>query len=304
MSLVQRFTQALSRTRHRLLQALQDLRGVSQEAALLEALEEGLLQADVGVELTQELLQRLRERLRADGSSSLEELLRAELRALLPEVPPERFPGHPTVVLLVGVNGFGKTTTIAKLGYRWQQQGKRVLFAAADTYRAAAIEQLQQWAERLGVPCVRHHYGADPAAVAYDAVHAARARGVDVVLIDTAGRLHTKTPLMAELEKVVRVLRKVDPDAPHETLLVLDASIGHNALQQAREFQRHLPLTGVVVTKLDGTARGGMALAVARVYGVPIRYVGLGEGVHDLVPFDPEAFVAGLLGRMPAVSRE
>lgn len=303
MSLVQRFTQALSRTRHRLLQALQNARAGSQQPTILEALEEGLLQADVGIDLTHELLQRLRTRLQAEGTAaSVEELLQAELRALLPEVPPERFLGKPTVVLVVGVNGVGKTTTVAKLGYRWQQQGKRVLFAAADTYRAAAIEQLQQWADRLGVPCIRHQYGADPAAVAYDAVQAAQARAVDVVLIDTAGRLHTKTPLMAELEKIVRVLRKGDPAAPHETLLVLDASVGQNALQQAKEFQRHLPLTGVVMTKLDGTARGGMAVAVARVCGVPIRYVGIGEGLPDLVPFDPDAFVAGLLGQMPALS--
>ncbi len=208
-------------------------------------------------------------------------------------------------MLVVGVNGFGKTTTVAKLAYRWQQQGKRVLLAAADTYRAAAIEQLQQWAERLQVPCIRHHYGADPAAVAYDAVQAARARRIDVVLIDTAGRLHTKTPLMAELEKVVRVLRKLDPDAPHETLLVLDASVGYNAIEQAREFRRYLPVTGVVLTKLDGSARGGMALAVAHLCGVPIRYVGLGERLEDLELFDPDAFLAGLLGKLSAeASRE
>ena len=298
MSLVQRFTQALSRTRHRLAQTLRI--HTSAETLTLQAIEEALLQADVGLELTQRLLQRLHR-----GDTEVLELLCSELRDLLPAAPPESFPGTPTVVLVVGVNGFGKTTTVAKLAYRWQQQGKRVLLAAADTYRAAAIEQLQQWAERLQVPCIRHHYGADPAAVAYDAVQAARARRIDVVLIDTAGRLHTKTPLMAELEKVVRVLRKLDPDAPHETLLVLDASVGYNAIEQAREFRRYLPVTGVVLTKLDGSARGGMALAVAHLCGVPIRYVGLGERLEDLELFDPDAFLAGLLGKLSAeASRE
>lgn len=300
MSLFAVFAQALARTRQRVAQVLHGWGAHGHDtAALLAVVEEALLQADVGVEVTEQILSRLRQQLSQNRESTLaasaEQILRRVLRELLPAPPPERFPGAPTVVLVVGVNGFGKTTTVAKLAYRWQQQGKSVLLAAADTYRAAAIEQLQHWAERLGVPCVRHQYGADPAAVAFDALHAARSRGIDIVLVDTAGRLHTKTPLMAELEKLVRVVRKAEPTAPHETFLVLDASVGHNAIFQAHEFLRHLPLTGIVLTKLDGSARGGMAVAVAQRYGLPIRYVGVGEAVTDLVPFDPDAFIEGLL---------
>ncbi len=300
------FSQVLQRTRERLSRVLQGVLGRSSSVAeVLEDIEEGLLQADVGVEVTEIVLQRLRHALRRgevhQGAEVLA-LLREVLLSLLPVPPPESFPGDPTVVMLVGVNGFGKTTTAAKLAYRWQQQGKRPLLAAADTFRAAAIEQLQRWAQTLGIPCIRHHYGSDPAAVAYDAVHAARARGLDVVLVDTAGRLHTKTALMAELEKLVRVLRRLDPVAPHETFLVLDASIGHNALAQAREFVHHLPLSGVVLTKLDGSARGGMALAIAHTYGLPIRYVGTGEGLGDLLPFEPAAFVEGLLSAVPTAA--
>ncbi len=295
MSLWHRVSQALTRTRERFLQAVRETLGQPDSSdAVFQAIEEGLLQSDVGVEITEELLQHLR-RTGRKGSIELLAALRDALLSYLPEPPPEQFPSQPTVVLVVGVNGFGKTTTVAKLAYRWKQQGKQVLIAAADTFRAAAIEQLQQWAEALGVGYIRHRYGADPAAVAYDAVQAARARGVDVVLIDTAGRLHTKTPLMAELEKMVRVLRKVEPTAPHEVLLVLDASVGQNALAQTQEFLRHLPITGVVLTKVDGSARGGMALAVARKCRVPIRYLGVGEGIEDLLAFEPVAFVQGLV---------
>lgn len=296
-------SQALQRTRERFGRALHGVfRQGSKVTELLGALEEGLLQADVGVEVTEIVLQRLRLALPrggVNGAGGVLAALRAVLQSLLPAPPPERFPGNPTVVVLVGANGFGKTTTAAKLAYRWQQQGKRILLAAADTFRAAAIEQAQRWAQVLGIPCIRHQYGADPAAVAYDAVQAARARGIDIVLVDTAGRLHTKTPLMAELEKLVRVLRTLDPGAPHETFLVVDASIGHNALIQAREFVHRLPLTGVVLTKLDGSARGGMSLAIAHAYGIPIRYVGVGEGLGDLLPFEPAAFVEGLLSAVP-----
>lgn len=308
MSLGHRFVEALARTRQRLLRALQEVMPRSVEAGLrLEALEEALLQADVGVEMTGKLIESLRTRLRAgaDEPSLLWRELRQAMVSLFPPTPPEQFPTVPTVVLVVGVNGFGKTTTVAKLAYRWKQQGRSVLVAAADTYRAAAIEQLQRWAERLDIPCIRQQYGADPAAVAYDALQAAQARGIEVVLIDTAGRLHTKAPLMAELEKLVRVLRKLEPTAPQETFLVLDASIGQNAVLQAREFLQRLPLTGIVLTKVDGSARGGMALAVAHTCGVPVRYLGIGEGVEDLVPFEPEAFVDALLqGLEAAVLRE
>ncbi|MCS6965301.1 MAG: signal recognition particle-docking protein FtsY [Candidatus Kapabacteria bacterium] len=297
MSFVQALSAALARTRQRIAQALSEI-GFQpyRETEALNAVETALLQVDIGVGTTRLLVSRLRERLHRQGSDSgsLERLLLEEMRALLPDPPAESFPGAPTVVLVVGVNGFGKTTTVAKLAYRWRLQGKSVVLAAADTYRAAAIEQLQQWAERVGVLCIRHQYGADPAAVAYDAVQAARARAADIVLVDTAGRLHTKAPLMAELEKLVRVVRKAEPTAPHETLLVLDASVGQNALVQAREFHHRLSLTGIVLTKMDGSARGGIALAVAHTYGLPVRYLGIGEGLEDLVPFEPDAFIASL----------
>ncbi len=289
-------SERLAHTRERLgapLQKLLSRPDLSQEAFLQE-LERILLGADVGVELTERLLQHLRQQ--RGTTQELKPLLRQQLLQLLPTPPPEQLPATPTVVLVVGVNGSGKTTTAAKLAWRWKCLGKQPLLAAADTFRAAAIEQLAQWAERLGIPLIRQQYGADPAAVAYDALRAAQARAADVLIVDTAGRLHTKTPLMAELEKLVRVLRKLDPTAPHEVFLVLDAATGHNALLQAAGFARHLPLTGVVLTKLDGSAKGGMAFAVAAQFGVPIRYVGVGEGAEELLPFHPESFVDALLG--------
>jgi fused signal recognition particle receptor len=270
------------------------------DAATLEELEGILLAADVGLAETERLVGRLREaaareRLRPE---EVPERLRAEVAAALRGAarPLRLAPEPPTVVLIVGVNGTGKTTTVGKLAHRLRAEGRRVLLGAADTFRAAAAEQLQVWADRAGVDMVRHAPGGDPAAVVFDAISAGRARGADVVLCDTAGRLHNKAGLMAELQKMVRVAGRACPGAPHEVLLVLDASTGQNALAQARVFTEAASVTGLVLTKLDTTARGGIVLAVHRELGLPILYVGVGEGPEDLRPFDPEAFAAALLG--------
>jgi len=212
-------------------------------------------------------------------------------------VPPTQAAEPPTVILVLGVNGVGKTTTIGKLGARYGQQGKKVLFAAGDTFRAAAIEQLEIWAGRAGADIIKHQQGADPAAVLFDGVSAAKSRGADVVLCDTAGRLHNKANLMEELKKVHRVVQKALPGAPHEVLLVLDATTGQNALVQAKIFHEAVPLTGVVLTKLDGTAKGGIVIAVTRELKVPVKFIGVGEGVDDLQPFDPAEYADGLFTR-------
>ena len=269
------------------------------DEATLEELETSLLAADIGPALTQEIVEGVRRQARAgtlDGSG-LREALRAALGAALGEagaaetrVPP------PRVVFIVGVNGGGKTTTIGKLAAREQASGRKVIVVAADTFRAAAIDQLERWAERAGVEVVRHREGSDPSAVVFDALTAARARRVDTVLVDTAGRLHTKAPLMAELQKMARIAAREIPGAPHEVLLVVDATTGQNGLQQAREFTKAAVITGVVLTKLDGTAKGGIALVIRRELGVPIRYVGVGEGLDDLLDFDASAYVDGLFG--------
>jgi fused signal recognition particle receptor len=264
---------------------------------ILVELEEALIVADVGVQTSMALVERLRERCRRERPESAEMLktyLKEELLTLLqtlPTTPLEPNSVKPWVLVMVGVNGVGKTTTIAKLASRLLAQKKKVLLVAADTFRAAAIEQLEIWANRLGVDCVKHASGASPAAVAFDGIKAAVARGVDVVIIDTAGRLHTKAPLMEELKKVHRVIARELPGAPHEVLLVLDASTGQNALNQARAFQHALPLTGVILAKMDGSARGGVAFAVVEQLGVPIRCLGLGEKAADLQDFSAEEFV-------------
>jgi fused signal recognition particle receptor len=262
-------------------------------------LEETLLSADVGVQTTTDLIGRLKERCRPDRLTDggiLKEYLKEELYALLQKVPNPPLVGEakPWILLMVGVNGVGKTTTIAKLAARFCREQKKVLLVAADTFRAAAIEQLEVWAGRLGVGLIKHQSGASPAAVAFDGVRAALARGVDVVIIDTAGRLHTKVPLMEELKKVQRVVAKELPGAPHEVLLVLDATTGQNALSQARTFQQALPLTGVVLAKMDGSGKGGIVLSVAEQLGLPIRYIGLGEREDDLQDFTATDFVEAL----------
>jgi fused signal recognition particle receptor len=265
-----------------------------------ETLEALLIQADVGIETTQALLRALRQRVRERGmtrASDLYQALREELLQRLPQPPPLTFSTHPAVILIVGVNGSGKTTTIAKLGWRFQQEGRRVLFGAADTFRAAAVDQLQVWGERLGIPVIAGAPNSDPGAVAYNAVQAGLARGVDVILIDTAGRLHTRYNLMEELKKVYRVTGKALPGAPHAVWLVMDATTGQNALSQARAFKEAVNVDGIILTKLDSSARGGMAFAIWDTLRLPILFAGLGEKMEDLQPFDPQAFVEGIFAR-------
>ena len=275
-------------------------RGRPFSEEILSELEEALITSDVGVRTATVLVERLRERCRRERPERAEILktyLKDELLNLLRKLPPAPLDvgkTKPWVILMVGVNGVGKTTTIAKLTSRFLQQRKKVLLVAADTFRAAAIEQLEVWAKRLGVDCVKHVSGASPAAVAFDGMRAAVAREADVVIIDTAGRLHTKTPLMEELRKVHRVIARELSGAPHEVLLVLDASTGQNALNQARAFQQAFPLTGVILAKMDGSARGGMAFAVVEQIGVPIRCLGLGERATDLQDFNAEDFVEAI----------
>ncbi len=295
-----RFRDRLGRSRAALSRGLAGLlaRGTGDDAAWDE-LEEALLAADVGVATTGELIERLRSRAQA-GDVDLRELLRAELldavgaadRSLALDLVPDA--ERPGIVLVVGVNGTGKTTTCGKLALALAEEGKRTVLAAADTFRAAATEQLTLWGERVGAQVVRHQQGADPAAVAFDALASARAKGADVLLVDTAGRLHTKTNLMEELKKVRRVLER-EGGHVREVLLVLDATTGQNGLAQARQFTDAVGVTGLVLTKLDGTAKGGIVVAVQRELGIPVKLVGLGEGEHDLAPFDPEAFVDALL---------
>ncbi|MBI4465890.1 MAG: signal recognition particle-docking protein FtsY [Acidobacteria bacterium] len=298
-----RLQQAVSRTREQFVERVDDvLRGRKEIAPELFAqLEAALLGADLGVETTTEVLGRLRERCdrhELTDPAALRGALRQELAALLRSTPNHQptigEAGKPHVVFLVGVNGTGKTTTIAKLAHRWQSEGRRVILCAADTFRAAAGEQLEIWADRLNAELLRQEPGADPAAVVFDAVSAARARGADAVLVDTAGRLHTKSNLMAELEKMKRTAGKLVPGAPQEILLVLDATTGQNGLAQARQFTQSVGVTGIVLTKLDGTAKGGIVIAIARTLGLPIRYLGVGEQLDDLLDFDPEAYVASL----------
>lgn len=262
----------------------------------LEALEESLIAADVGVATAQKLIAGLRRRSGLDSPDALVAALKSEIRGVLVQPAEGGARALPRVIVVAGVNGVGKTTSIAKLAHLFQCQGKKVLLVAADTFRAAAIEQIEVWAERIGCDLVKHQAGADPSAVAYDGVRAASSRGVDVVIIDTAGRLHVRTNLMEELKKVVRVIGRELPGAPHEVYLVLDATTGQNALNQTRQFSEAIPLTGVILTKLDGTAKGGSVLAVRSELSLPIRYVGLGEGLGDLQPFDPDAFVEALFG--------
>lgn len=263
----------------------------------LDAVEEALVESDMGVDTTLKVIDALEERVRKDKYMSQEELiglLREEISALIPE-PAEAFAGaSPYVILVVGVNGVGKTTTIGKLASYYRKQGKKVVLGAADTFRAAAVDQIVIWAERAGVDIVRQEMGSDPAAVAYDTVRSAVAKGADVVLIDTAGRLHNRIDLMNELTKIRNSVRKVVPDAPHEVMLVLDGSTGQNAFSQAKEFSRATDISSLVVTKLDGTAKGGVVVGVSDQYGIPVRFIGTGEGIDDIKPFSKEEFVERL----------
>lgn len=289
---------SLGRTRERLSDALASLAPAWQrvDEATLEELEEALIASDVGPSTAVRLVDVLRQ----DGGDEppRERLRRSMVEILAASAAPEPGPGErrPWVVVLVGVNGSGKTTTVAKLAARYQDEGAAVILGAADTFRAAAVDQLRAWGERLGAAVVAHQPGGDPAAVVYDTCEAAVARGADVALVDTAGRLQTKQNLMAELAKTRRAAGKVVEGAPDEVWLVLDATTGQNGLRQAEDFLEHAGVTGLVLAKLDGSARGGVALTIADQLDLPIRYVGVGEGADDLEPFDPEAFVAGLLG--------
>jgi fused signal recognition particle receptor len=268
----------------------------------IEAMEESLLAADVGVKATQKLLDALRKQSPSGEQDPAEEmagrLRQAMIQMLTPKAaakPP--LSTRPWVVLFLGVNGVGKTTTIGKLAAHYRQAGKKVLLVAGDTFRAAAIEQLEAWGQQVGVESVKHRAGADPSAVVFDGIQAAKSRGIDVLLIDTAGRLHTKLHLIEELKKIRRIIAREQRDAPHETLLVLDATTGQNGLQQARVFKEAADISGIVLTKLDGTAKGGVIISIQEELDVPVRYIGVGEDIDDLQPFDPAGFVQALFER-------
>ncbi|MBZ0205602.1 MAG: signal recognition particle-docking protein FtsY [Flavobacteriales bacterium] len=276
----------------------------SVDDEVLDALEETLVSSDVGVDTTLKIVQRVQDRVKRDGymgTAELNGILRAEIAALMRDAdggddPFKVTTSKPHVIIVVGVNGVGKTTTIGKLAYAYKQAGNSVMLGAADTFRAAAVDQLKIWSERTGVPLVQQGMGADPAAVAYDTVESAKSKGIDVVIVDTAGRLHNKVNLMNELTKVKQVMRKVIPDAPHEVLLVLDASTGQNAIEQAREFTKATQVTALALTKLDGTAKGGVAIGISDQFQVPIKYLGVGEGMEDLQVFNKQVFVESLFG--------
>ncbi|MGY6587631.1 MAG: signal recognition particle-docking protein FtsY [Wenzhouxiangella sp.] len=294
--------QRLERTRSSLGGLFDLIKGASRiDEALIEEIETTLLTSDMGVQATTRIVDRLRDGIRQGIVSEPSQVLpavQAELYDLIEgseqflAVDPDK---KPFVILMVGVNGVGKTTTIGKLARRYLDEGKSVMLAAGDTFRAAAVDQLKVWGERNGVPVVAQGSGADTAAVIYDALHSAKARGVDILIADTAGRLHTQGHLMDELAKVRRVMQKVDPEAPHETMLVVDAGTGQNALAQARQFNQAVQLSGITVTKLDGTARGGVLFAIAAELGIPIRFIGVGESAADLRPFDAGTFVHAIL---------
>jgi fused signal recognition particle receptor len=296
-----RMKEAVTRTRENLTERIEEVVSFGKEINrnTLDDLEATLLGADLGMTTTQEVLEKLREkadRKQIGNVDELKRLLKDEILAILDATdsrPVSRVDG-PEVILVVGVNGTGKTTTIGKLAQVLRSDGKTVLLCAADTFRAAAIEQLEVWGQRTGTEVIRTRAGGDPSAVLYDALQAASARHTDYVIVDTAGRLHTKTNLMAELEKMRRTAQRIIPGSPHETLLVMDATTGQNGLQQARQFTQSAGVTGIVLTKLDGTAKGGVVVAISRELGLPVRYVGVGEKAGDLLPFNPRDFVDSL----------
>jgi fused signal recognition particle receptor len=300
--LFDRMKEAVTRTRENLSQRIEQVASIGKEIdrATLDDLEATLIGADLGNTTTREVLYKLREkadRKQIRNADELKRLLKDELLTILNAAntrPVQKVEGTPEVILVVGVNGTGKTTTIGKLSQVFRSQGKTVLLCAADTFRAAAIEQLEIWGQRTGTEVIRTKAGGDPAAVLYDALQAASARHSDYVIVDTAGRLHTKTNLMAELEKMRRTAQRIIPGAPHETLLVMDATTGQNGLQQARQFTEAAGVTGIVLTKLDGTAKGGVVVAISRELGLPVRYVGVGEKAGDLLPFNAKDFVDSL----------
>ena len=301
-----RLKEGLSKTRDSFVGRLRSLlSGRAIDATLLGEIEEILITSDVGVDTSEKIIDRLKQRVKSENittSDSIIQILKEEIAGILLESPTAQADmtfsineaDKPHVIMLIGVNGVGKTTTIGKLAHNYKKAGKSVLIGAADTFRAAANEQLEVWAQRAGVDIVQQHHGADPAAVAFDTLNAAKARGIDVVIIDTAGRLHNKQGLMQELEKIGRVMKKIHPNAPHDVLLALDATTGQNALQQAKEFSKVAPVTGIVLTKLDGTAKGGAVIAIADNMSIPVRYIGVGERIDDLQPFDAMAFIEAM----------
>jgi fused signal recognition particle receptor len=303
-NLLERLKAGIEKTRAGISDRLDDVFAGRREidADVLDELEYALITADIGVKTTSEILEQIRlrvDRRQAGDIETVKGLIREHLLEVLQanERPVPRVTDPPAVVMVVGVNGAGKTTTIGKLARLYKDEGRTVLLCAADTFRAAAIEQLEVWGERTSTEVIRQKPGADPSSVAFDALQAAKARRIDYVIVDTAGRLHTKENLMAELEKMRRTSKKVVPDAPHEVLLVIDATTGQNGLEQARKFTESSGVTGIVLTKLDGTAKGGVVISITRDLGLPIRYVGVGEKVDDLVPFDPETFVNSIFDR-------
>jgi len=303
----QKIKDGLTKTRNNLIDKISNLLNTSRtiDERFFTDLEEILIGADVGVWMTSELISKLKERVKIEKLTQPEELkfaLKDELEKILKSpfdsqnfdpfsIPEDR---KPFVIMIVGVNGVGKTTTVGKLAYNFKSRGKKVLIGAGDTFRAAANEQLEIWAKRAGVDIIQQQKGSDPGAVAFDTVKSALARDIDVVLIDTAGRLHTKTNLMEELKKVKRVIQKLIPRAPDEIWLVLDATIGQNSIQQARQFHQALGITGLIITKLDGTAKGGVVFAIANELKIPVKFIGVGENIDDLQPFDPESFINAL----------
>ncbi|TGG90080.1 signal recognition particle-docking protein FtsY [Natronospirillum operosum] len=306
-NLVDRLLDGLGKTRAQFSEGMASLfRGRREiDDELLEDIETQLLSADVGMTATQEIIAELTAQVDRKALQDVEALraaLQQQLTALLtPVARPLEVSGHkPFVILMVGINGVGKTTTIGKLAHQFKADGHSVMLAAGDTFRAAAVEQLQAWGERNQVPVIAQHTGADSASVIYDALQAAQSRGADILIADTAGRLHNKDNLMAELEKVVRVMRKLNPEAPHEVMLVLDAGTGQNAVAQTRQFRDLVGVSGLTLTKLDGTAKGGIIFALAREFGLPVRYIGVGEQATDLRPFNAEAFCSALFGNSSA----
>ena len=304
-SIFGRMKEAVSRTRETLAERIEDIVALTHEVdeAALEELEMSLVASDLGIGTSTEIIDALRGRMKRHeirNGGELKQLLKQEIQSILDAREEEdffkpKYTAPPRVIMLVGVNGTGKTTTTGKLAFYFRSQGKTVLLAAADTFRAAAIEQLQVWGQRTGVEMIKTKQGGDPSAVLFDAMRAAQARGTDVLIVDTAGRLHTKDNLMAELSKMRRTAERIIPSAPHDVLLVMDATTGQNGLQQARLFTESAGVTGIVLTKLDGTAKGGIAVAIARELKVPVRYVGVGEKLEDLLPFDSKAFVDSML---------
>jgi fused signal recognition particle receptor len=301
-SFIERMKEAVSRTRENLAERIEDVVSIGKEIdrSTLDDLEATLIGADLGTTTTHEVLKKLRDkadRRQIKDVSELKRLLKEELLAILTATtsrPLAKVDGPPEVIMVVGVNGAGKTTTIGKLAQVFRAQGKTVLMCAADTFRAAAIEQLEIWGQRTGTEVIKTKAGGDPSAVLFDALQTATTRKTDYVIVDTAGRLHTKQNLMLELEKMKRTAQRIVPGAPHETLLVMDATTGQNGLQQARQFTQSSGVTGIVLTKLDGTAKGGVVVAISRELGLPVRFVGVGEKAGDLLPFDPKEFVDSL----------